>query len=91
MPNISERSLKRQFKVGDRVKYTSGYYEESKYNPLWGGVYGKQLGKIIGVRNGLSFEHRYRVEWGVGITNSYNSDDLELAGSINCPDIVVRW
>jgi len=29
----------KKFKVGDRVKYTSNYWGEDKYNPLWKGKY----------------------------------------------------
>lgn len=38
-----------KFKIGDRVKYVSGKWADSKSNPLWGGEYGKIIGTIEGV------------------------------------------
>lgn len=68
------------FKVGYRVKYTSGKHGDRPSNPLWGGKYGHTVGTIISNSNfrGLNI----RVEWDNNTFNSYDSDDLELVNII---------
>ena len=63
----------KKFKVGDKVKYTSNYWGEDKYNPLWNGKYGKVVGILIEIEY-----KNYYVNWNNGTHNSYRENDLEL-------------
>ena len=63
----------KKLKVGDKVKYTSKTWGEDKYNPLWGGKYGK----IAGILIEIEYENYY-VNWNNGTRNSYRKNDLEL-------------
>jgi len=64
-------SNKIEFKIGDRVKYTSNNHGDRESNPLWGGDYGKVKGTITDIDS-------IRVKWDNGNSNSYSADDLEL-------------
>jgi len=84
MPSFLEKDSKRCFKIGDKVKYISGRFSDSKYNPLWGGICGKTVGRIIEVRNDSLFKYRVKWdEWDERITNGYIEGDLELTGISN--------
>ena len=56
----------KKFKVGDRVKYTSGRHGWGEFNPR------DKIGTIFEF-SGLG----YRVDWGSGKKNSYYAEDLE--------------
>ena len=64
-----------KFKIDDYVKYTSNRYCDSVYNPLWGGKYGKIVGRVYEIRNYNSW---VRVNWGNGTKNNYIDGDLEF-------------
>ena len=65
----------REFKVGDRVKYTSEKYKDAMNNPLWGGRHGKIKGTIDHLpKAGLPIY----VIWDNGAHNTYKKMDLEL-------------
>ena len=63
----------KKFKIGDKVKYTSNYWGEDRYNPLWDGKYGKVVGILMEIECGS-----YYVNWNNGTRNSYRKNDLEL-------------
>jgi len=67
--------MNREFKQGDRVKYTSGQHYESSSNPLWNGKYGQIVGTVtsLDIRNGM-----FNVLWDNKHSNCYYSKDLEL-------------
>ena len=74
-----------KFKIGDNVKYTSNRYCDSVYNPLWGGKYGKIVGRVYemgGIRG------RKNVAWNNDTENSYADCDLEFyckkKSKVNC-------
>jgi len=84
---LGEKIMNSKFKIDDYVKYTSNRYGDSVYNPLWGGKYGKIVGRVYEIRNYNSW---VRVNW---ITenrkhNGYNADSLELfckkKSKVNC-------
>jgi len=68
-----------KFKVGDLVTFNSNKYCDGFYNPLWGGKFGRKVGKVVKILCGGAV----RVEWssrkGVGIY--YMEEDLEF----HCP------
>lgn len=72
------------FKVGDLVKYTSGEYTDSVYNPLWGGKHGKVIGIISQVR---PHDNDYSVFWENEMRNTYSFISLD---KITREDIMER-
>ena len=68
----------RKLKVGDRVKYTSGIYRESIYNPLWRGEYGEIKGTLISIIRDDTIGCPLYVKWDNEIYNYYGLNDLEL-------------
>lgn len=73
------------FKVGDLVKYTSGEYTDSVYNPLWGGKHGKVIGIISQVRP--HDNDYYNVFWENKMRNTYSFISLD---KITREDIMER-
>ena len=77
---ILVRKMADKFKVGNRVKYTSGKYGDDDgntySNPLWGGKQGKVIGTVKTLYNAAFNVH---VKWDTGKTNTYKDSDLELA------------
>ena len=69
--------MKNKFKVGDIVKYTSVNHDDSRRNPLWGGIYGKTKGTIKTI-NVFIKNIPIKVIWNNGEENVYNEVDLEL-------------
>ena len=68
----------RKFKIGDRVKYTSGIYGDRRRNPLWKGKYGKIKGTLTSIiRDGI-VECPLHVRWDNKENNFYRLNDLEL-------------
>lgn len=59
-----------KFKIGDKVKYISGNYGDYEDNPLWGGKFGKVIGKICRISGSIS------VNWQNSTHNSYGAEDL---------------
>jgi len=68
----------RKFKIGDRVKYTSGIYGDRWYNPLWKGKHGKIKGTLISVIRDNIVECPLYVRWDNKEDNFYGLNDLEL-------------
>jgi len=69
----------RKFKVGDRVKYTSGIYSDQMCNPLWKGKHGKIQGILISIIRNDTVEYPLFVQWDNKEANYYrSSNDLEL-------------
>ena len=68
-----------RLKIGDKVKYTSGAFGDSKYNPLWGGECGNVIGTIV--CNDHQPVFIYKVDWG-NSTNSYKDGDVELYNTV---------
>ena len=62
-----------KFKIGDRVKYTSGKYDDSFNNPLWGGNEGNVIGNVKGYNDKF-----INVNWDNGSGNRYIEDALKL-------------
>jgi len=65
-----------KFKIGDKVKYTSGTWGDDNENPLWNGVCGQISGVVDNIEifdGGLPFG----VRWSNGEHNSYRYVDLE--------------
>jgi len=65
----------KRFKLGNKVKYTSGKWGDEIKNPLWGGIYGKIGGTISYVSE--NFES-VDATWDNGEINTYDNEDLEL-------------
>jgi len=74
-----------KFKVGDLVKYVSGNWGDATNNPLWGGKYGKIVGKVTDIRD---YSLSIFVDWSTGKINSYDAVDLEFyckkKSKVNC-------
>ena len=64
-----------KFKVGDRVKYTSGQWSDAVANPLWGGMFGRVIGTVTIVDCDCD---DIRVRWDNNTGNNYYNKDLEL-------------
>lgn len=62
-----------KFKVGDKVKYVSGAHGDSYNNPLWEGMYGNIVGKVV-ESNDTALP--ISVAWALGGHNVYKPEDL---------------
>jgi len=58
------------FKKDDRVIYTSGEWSDTKFNPLWKGLYGCIVGTIVDTNYDIL------VKWDNGEDNLYDDNDL---------------
>ena len=72
---LGEKIMNSKFKIDDYVKYTSNRYGDSVYNPLWGGKYGKIVGKVLKI---LCGGVGVKVEWNNKKTNYYFENDIEF-------------
>lgn len=62
------------FKTGDKVKLLPGHYRDESFNPLWGGKFGNQIGKVDRVD-----AHSIRVIWDTYLRgNTYHLYEVEL-------------
>lgn len=71
------------FKKDDIVKYVSGNYGDSPFNPLWNGSHGCIAGRITRITP-FSSEDRTPIHilWDSNLTNCYNLRDLELVKKV---------
>ena len=66
------------FKVGDRVKYTSGRHGNRQLNPVWG----ESEGYVVGTINNHNPDGWWNVAWDNGHENTYQEIDIELINTI---------
>ena len=71
---------KKEFRVGDRVWYTSGKHKAGKSDPLKGTKY-ECVGTIIFIHTDMSPADDYpiNVQWDNHRTNAYKEEDLTHA------------
>jgi hypothetical protein len=75
-----------KFSLGDKVRYTSGTYTESRRNPLWGGGWGKTVGTVTKRERRSSTENVYSVRWdSIGSDNQYKEEDISLHKAFEPP------
>ncbi len=79
-------------KQGDRVKLIGGGYNDSEWNPVWGGKYGKVIGTLFNHNTfGSDPEYIFSVEWDNRTSNVYRQSDLELyTQPVKLPDEFVK-
>lgn len=71
--------------VGDRIKYTSGYFGDYNTNPLWHGKHGCIIGTITGIIDPYDGKNGpwYEVKWDNDETNGYYRKDIEIESEID--------
>lgn len=72
-----------EFKIGDRVKLTSGDYDDSENNPYWNG----KEGKVAGTVDRIDSLH---VQWDNGTSNCYYEGNLELIKGNKTMNLIER-
>lgn len=77
------------FKKGDKVKLISTRHGDERYDPVWGGAFGKITGTIIGKKN--AGVNPNLVRWTVGGTNNYSDEDLAYIEPDNEDDFNVLY
>jgi len=68
----------REFRVGDRVKYTSGKHGDEDSNPVWGKSQGEIKGTVDQSNYNEGGDIWVEVQWDNGRHNVYHPEDLVL-------------